>query len=263
MPVPGPVPVDLVVVEVGLASAKQSSISQRASATAASSGRVTGRATSTRRTPARAGPYRPAAGSGRRAGDGRALRGGDQRPVVKLRALGAVGAAQPLPALPRDQGQDLAGAHPVGSQRDDVTVGGGHDTGDAGRFQPAAQSRVAAAALVPGHPGERDAGLPRAADHRRGQLRLGRERDAVADSGGPAAIPVVGPFLLQVRLPVDATGSSVAVITAPSRQTPQGSAIRAGNTINYTVPNRSKSRAVSRVISACRRVGPRRASGGG
>jgi hypothetical protein len=74
---------------------------------------------------------------------------------------------------------------------------------DPAGFQPSPQPRVRAVDLVAGHPGCRDVGVQRAADHLGGQGRLGRKHDLVGDAGHPQAVGSIDPALGQVQLPVD------------------------------------------------------------
>src|SRR5712691_9772834 len=126
----------------------------------------------------------------------------DERPVVKAGALGPVGAAQPLPPVPRDQGSELVRAPRARRGRDHLAARHGHHVRDLLLLQPGAQLRVAAVDLVARDPGERHPRLHRPPDHPPGQLRLRRERHVIADPRGPAPVPVPGPFLRQVQLPV-------------------------------------------------------------
>jgi len=118
-------------------------------------------------------------------------------------AFAAAPAGVGLPARSRDQGGDGVHAHrpgvgwhpPVGRDLQYVA--------QAVLAHGAAQVRVGAVDLVAGHPGRRRAGLHRAADHRSGERRLGRELDLVRDAGLPAALLVLGPRPRQVERAVD------------------------------------------------------------
>lgn len=62
-------------------------------------------------------------------------------------------------------------------------------------FQPVPQVSGLTVGLVRGHPGERDAGVEGAGQHRHQLPRLGGELDFAGDVRGTATVPVVGPGL--------------------------------------------------------------------
>ena len=164
-------------------------------ATAVSSGRVTGRGDQQRKKASSSWPFSPGC-------EGpaheqvicpRAARA-DERPVVEPGALGAVGAAQPLPPVLRDQSGRLVRPHPAGRAIAATSLQATAMTyGMPLLLQP---SRAG-----PGcrrrphrrwHPGERDP-LPPAPGRSSSppDRRLRRDADLVAHSRGPAAVPVL------------------------------------------------------------------------
>jgi hypothetical protein len=65
------------------------------------------------------------------------------------------------------------------------------------------QHGIGAVDLVTGHPRAGHPGGDCPGDHLRWQRRLGREHRLLRDTGGGAAVPVIGPGLRQVQRPVD------------------------------------------------------------
>jgi site-specific DNA recombinase len=84
-----------------------------------------------------------------------------------------------------------------------VAAPDGHDVPDVLAFQPGLQELGLPVGLVRGDPGERHPGRDCPADHRLRLPRLGRELHVVRDACRPAPLPVPGPGLRQVQLPVD------------------------------------------------------------
>ena len=106
-----------------------------------------------------------------------------------------------MPGPGRD-GQDVGAGGP-GVARDGLAAGHGDDVADAALLQPVPELPVPAVGLIRGHPRGRDAGVQRPAQHQPGELGLGGELHVVGDARLAAAVPVIGPRLGQVQLPVD------------------------------------------------------------
>ena len=94
-------------------------------------------------------------------------------------------------------------------------------------LQPAPQSAIAAVDLIGGHPAARHTSVQGPLQHHPSKLWLGLELHLLGDAGHPAALPVSGPALGQVQLPIDQgmpAGASVgqehpdlAVLDPPGR----------------------------------------------
>ena len=128
---------------------------------------------------------------------------GDPGPGVIAVAFRAATAGVGLAWLVAEQGGDGVDAqHPcVGA--DPPVRGDLQHVTEPQLANSSAQRGVGALDLVPGHPRRRRASRDRAADHRGGQRRLGRELDLRRHPGPFAALVVAGPGLRHVKRPVD------------------------------------------------------------
>jgi hypothetical protein len=107
--------------------------------------------------------------------------------------------ARPVPDL-LEQGVGGLGA---GAGPDRVVAGHRQHLADLAGFQLGPQPGIGAVDLIAGHPGGRDPGGRRPAEHPVGQCRLGRKPDLVGDAGGLAAVGIAGPAAGHVQVPVD------------------------------------------------------------
>ena len=126
-----------------------------------------------------------------------------ERPVVVAVAFGALAARDLLPCPRREVPEQGVGAVGGAAEAHGVVAGDRQHVADLAGFQLGSQLGVGAVDLVACDPAGRDPGVQRAADHGRGQGRLGREPDLVGDAGGLHALRVIGPGAGQVQLPVD------------------------------------------------------------
>jgi hypothetical protein len=70
-------------------------------------------------------------------------------------------------------------------------------------LQPAPQPAIATVDLIGGHPAARHASVQGPLQHHPSKLRLGVKLHVFGDASHPAALPVSGPALGQVQLPID------------------------------------------------------------
>jgi hypothetical protein len=99
--------------------------------------------------------------------------------------------------------RSLVGAPGVACGHDGVVAGHRQHISDAAGLQPGPQRGVGAVDLIAGHPAGWHARVQRAAEHGRGQGRLGRKPHLIGDTGSLAAVRVTGPTPGDIQLPVD------------------------------------------------------------